>query len=101
MVSPKSTVSFEKMLLNFVLDEYPMQAMLKWLCAKLVEAEVEGKLSSEKSERTHERRGYRSGYRIRRFDTRMGTMYLMVPKIRNGGYIPFFGEARKHSEAAL
>ncbi len=28
-------------------------------------------------------------------------MYLMVPKIRNGGYIPFFVEARKRSEAAL
>ena len=25
----------------------------------------------------------------------------MVPKIRNGGYIPFFVEARKRSEAAL
>jgi hypothetical protein len=22
-------------------------------------------------------------------DTRMGTMYLMVPKVRQGGYIPF------------
>lgn len=31
----------------------------------------------------------------------MGTMYLMVPKIRNGGYIPFFVEAKKRSEAAL
>ena len=28
-------------------------------------------------------------------------MYLMVPKIRNGGYIPFFVEARKGSEVAL
>jgi transposase-like protein len=28
-------------------------------------------------------------------------MYLMVPKIRNGGYIPFFVEAKKRSEAAL
>jgi len=38
---------------------------------------------------------------VRRFDTRMGTMYLMVPKLRNGGYIPFFVEAKKRSEAAL
>jgi putative transposase len=28
-------------------------------------------------------------------------MYLMVPKLRNGGYIPFFVEAKKRSEAAL
>jgi len=31
--------------------------------------------------------------------SRMGTMYLMAPKIRNGGYIPVFVESRKRSEA--
>lgn len=31
----------------------------------------------------------------------MGTMYLMVPKVRQGGYIPFFVTKRKRSEAAL
>ena len=45
--------------------------------------------------------GYRSGYRPRRLDTRMGTMYLMVPKVRQGGYIPFFVTERKRSEAML
>ena len=28
-------------------------------------------------------------------------MYLMVPKVRSGGYIPFFVTERKRSEAAL
>ena len=96
-----STVSFEKMLMKFISEEDPMQSMLKWLCERLMEAEVESKLCAEKSERNKERQGYRSGYRVRRFDTRMGTMYLLVPKIRNGGYIPFFVEAKKRSEAAL
>ena len=76
MAYQNSTVSFEKMLMKFVLDEDPMQAMLKWLCERLMEAEVESKLCAEKSERSNERQGYRSGYRVRRFDTRMGTMYL-------------------------
>ncbi len=31
----------------------------------------------------------------------MGTTYLMVPKLRSRGYIPFFVTGRKHSEAAL
>ena len=31
----------------------------------------------------------------------MGTMYLMVTKVRQGGYIPFFITERKCSEAAL
>ena len=101
MAYQNSTVPFEKMLMKFVLDEEPLLSMLKWLCERLMEAEVEGKLGAEKSERSEERQGYRSGYRVRRFDTRMGTMYLMVPKIRNGGYIPFFVEAKKRSEAAL
>ena len=101
MAYQNSTVPFEKMLMKFVLDEEPMLSMLKWLCERLMEAEVEGKLGVEKSERSEDRQGYRSGYRVRRFDTRMGTMYLMVPKIRNGGYIPFFVEAKKRSEAAL
>ena len=72
-----STVSFEKMLMKFISEEDPMQSMLKWLCERLMEAEVESKLCAEKSERNKERQGYRSGYRVRRFDTRMGTMYLM------------------------
>ena len=101
MAYQNSTVPFEKMLMKFVLDEEPLLSMLKWLCERLMEAEIEGKLGAEKSERSEERQGYRSGYRVRRFDTRMGTMYLMVPKIRNGGYIPFFVEAKKRSEAAL
>lgn len=101
MAHQNSTVPFEKMLMKFVVDEDPMLAMLKWLCERLMEAEVEGKLGAEKSERSEGRQGYRSGYRVRRFDTRMGTMYLMVPKISNGGYIPFFVEAKKRSEAAL
>jgi putative transposase len=31
----------------------------------------------------------------------MGTIYLIVPKLRRRGYIPFFVVERKHSEAAL
>jgi putative transposase len=101
MAYPNSTLPFEKMLMKFVTEEDPMQAMLKWLCEKLMEAEVDAKLGVEKSERSTDRQGYRSGYRVRRFDTRMGTLYLMVPKLRNGGYIPFFVEAKKRSELAL
>ena len=55
----------------------------------------------EKSAHGRRRSGYRSGYRPRRLDTRMGTMYLMVPKVRQGGYIPFFVTERKRSEAML
>jgi putative transposase len=48
-----------------------------------------------------DRQSSRSGYRPRRLDTRAGTLYLLVPKVRKGGYIPFFVTERKRSEAAL
>ncbi len=44
---------------------------------------------------------YFSGYRVRKLNSRVGTMYLLVPKVRKGGYIPFFVTGRKRSEAAL
>jgi transposase-like protein len=31
----------------------------------------------------------------------MGTMYLTIPKLRKGGYVPFFVTAKKRSEQAL
>jgi putative transposase len=90
MVYSNSNQNFGEMLLQFITEEDPMLSMLKWLCEQLMEAEVTSKIKASKSERTDQRTGYRSGYRVRRFDTRMGTMYLFVPKLRNGGYIPFF-----------
>ena len=81
--------------------EDPMLAMLEWLCDQLMEVEFSAKLGAEKHERSENRSEYRAGFRPRRFDTRMGTIYLMVPKPRRGGYIPFFITEKKRSEAAL
>jgi len=66
-----------------------------------MEAEISSKIGADKSQHTSDLQSYRSGYRPRRFDTRMGTIYLLVPKVRQGGYIPFFVSNRKRSEAAL
>ena len=74
--------------------------MLECLCPRLMEAEVDQQLGAEKSQRTDERTGYRSGYRPRCLDTRMGTMYLMVPKDRQGSYIPFFVTERESPASA-
>ncbi len=101
MVYENNKRSMEEILLSFMSEQDPMQSMLQWLCEKLMEVEVASKVQANKSERTDERKGYRSGYRVRRFDTRMGTMYLFVPKLRQGGYIPFFVSEKSRSEAAL
>ena len=66
-----------------------------------MEIEVTHRTGAEKGIHAKSRTGYRCGYRIRRFDTRLGTVYLSVPKIRQGGYIPFFVTEKKRSEQAL
>lgn len=101
MAHPHSTGSLEKMLFQFLAAEDPMLSMLEWLCDQLMEAEFTERLGADKHERSQTRNEYRAGFRPRRFDTRMGTMYLMVPKPRKGGYIPFFVTERRRSEAAL
>ena len=101
MAHKKNTTNLTELLLQCVTQPDPMLSMLEWLCTELMEAEVDQQLGAVKSQRTDGRSGYRYGYRPRRLDTRMGTMYLMVPKVRQGGYIPFFVTERKRSEAML
>ena len=86
MTHKKNTTNLTELLLQCVTQPDPMLSMLEWLCTELMEAEVDQQLGAEKSQRTGGRSGYRSGYRPRRLDTRMGTMYLMMPKVRQGGY---------------
>ena len=101
MAHKKNNTNLTELLLQCVTQPDPMLSMLEWLCTQLMEAEVDQQLGAEKSQRPDVRIASRSGYRPRRLDTRMGTMYLMVPKVRQGGYIPFFVTERKRSEAAL
>ena len=44
---------------------------------------------------------YRNGYRDRTLDTRLGSLQLRIPKLRQGSYFPPFLERRKTSEKAL
>lgn len=101
MARKNHTTNLTELLLQCMAQPDPMLSMLGWLCSQLMEAEVSQQLGAEKSERSGSRNGYRCGYRPRRLDTRMGTMYLMVPKVRQGGHIPFFVTERKRNEAAL
>jgi transposase-like protein len=73
----------------------PMFHMLEWLCDQLMETEISSQISAEKHEQNRKRTTSRSGYCPRRLETRMSTIiYLKVPKVRNGGYIPFFSSPR-------
>jgi transposase-like protein len=95
------TKMFKEILTKFVVDEDPLLSMMKWMMEQLMKIESEMKVGAKKGEHNSDRKSYFSGYRPRRFDTRLGTVYLMIPKIRKGGYIPFFITERKRSEQAL
>ena len=101
MAQGKNITGLTDLLLKCMAEPDPMLSMLEWLCKQLMEAEVSGIVGAEKNAHNPSRSDYRCGYRPRRLDTRMGTMYLMVPKLRGRGYIPFFVTERKRGGAAL
>ena len=101
MAKKNDTRFFENKLLDFVAAKDPLLEMLQWVMDKFMEIEVARKTGAPKGSHSQGRTGYRCGYRVRRFDTRLGTVYLSVPKIRQGGYIPFFVTEKKRSEQAL
>ena len=67
----------------------------------LMEADVEGLVGAGRYERSGERTTWRNGHRDRVLDTRLGSLQLRIPKLRQGSYFPPFLEARKVSEKAL
>ncbi|MCR9070073.1 MAG: transposase, partial [Rhodobacteraceae bacterium] len=67
----------------------------------IMETDVEGIIGAGRHERSGERTTWRNGYRERALDTRLGTLNLRVPNLRQGSYFPGFLEARKTSEQAL
>ena len=67
----------------------------------LMETDVEGVIGAGRHERSGERTTYRNGYRDRTLDTRLGSLQLRIPKLRQGSYFPPFLEPRKTSEKAL
>jgi putative transposase len=70
------------------------------LSQALMEVEVSQHLGAERHERTAERSGQRNGYREREWDTRVGTIGLRVPRVRDGSYFPAMLEPRRRSEQA-
>ena len=78
-----------------------LRELLALVLDRAMELEVEQRAGAGRYERTGERQSYRNGSRPRRFDTRLGTIDLDVPKLRFGGYVPAFLERRSRSERAL
>ena len=67
----------------------------------LMELEVSQHIGAERHERTPDRTGQRNGYRDRSWDTRVGSIELKVPRVRDGSFYPVMLDPRKRAERAL
>jgi putative transposase len=74
---------------------------VRLLSQALMELEVTQHVGAERFERTEGRTGQRNGYRERQWDTRVGTVDLRVPRVRDGSFFPALLEPRKRAERAL
>jgi putative transposase len=74
---------------------------VKTLAESIMEMEVKEKVGAGLYERNGERTTYRNGYRERQWDTRVGTIPLEIPRIREGSYFPSLLEPRRRVERAL
>jgi transposase-like protein len=72
------------------------------LAEALMEAEVSELTGVPRGERAPDQRlTHRNGYRERRWDTRVGTIDLSIPRVRDGSYFPSLLEPRRRAERAL
>ena len=79
-----------------------MREMLKVFAEELMGAEADSICGAAYGQRSDERVNRRNGYRERELDTRVGTIPLAVPKLREGSYYPdWLLENRRRAERAL
>ena len=71
------------------------------LADAVMDAEVSAQIGAGYGERSEERTTRRNGYRPRRWDRRVGSIDLQIPKLRQGTYFPTLLEPRRRSERAL
>ena len=68
---------------------------------QVLQAQVTEHLRAQPYERTDERTGYRNGYREREMRTRVGTLELRVPRLRDGSFSTELFARYQRSERAL
>jgi transposase-like protein len=79
-----------------------LRELLALMVQQLMGAEADEICGAGFQERSEDRVNSRNGYRLRRWDTRLGTIDLPIPKLRQGTYFPgWLLEPRRRSEQAL
>ena len=78
-----------------------LRKLLEVTLNEFLKVEAAAQLRAEPNERTEERTDSRNGYRTKPLKTRIGTIYLDVPRFRNGSFESMIFDNYARSEAAL
>ena len=79
-----------------------LRAMVKDMAEALMSADADAVCGAGYGERTPERVNRRNGYRERDWDTRVGSIELALPKLREGSYFPdWLLQPRRRAEQAF
>lgn len=79
-----------------------LRQMLASFIQTMMSAEADAVCGADYGQRSDDRVNSRNGYRHRDFDTRVGTLDVAIPKLRQGSYFPdWLLERRKRAERAL
>jgi len=79
-----------------------LRSMVKAVVEVFMSAEASATCGAPYRQTSADRVNRRNGYRARRWDTRVGTIDLAIPKLRKGSYFPeWLLEPRRRAERAL
>ena len=79
-----------------------LRQMVQTFAETLMGAEADALCGAPYGQRSVERTNRRNGYRVRRWDTRVGSIDLKIPKLRAGSYFPdWLLDARTRAERAF
>ncbi len=79
-----------------------LREMVKAVVQVLMGAQADALCGADYGVRSQKRINQRNGYRSRAWDTRVGTVELAIPKLRQGSYFPdWLLEPRRRAERAL
>jgi putative transposase len=101
MASPTVALLEELRKLALELDPEFLRTALTRLLHELMEYEVQQQIGAGRYERSAERTNHRNGTRERDWQTRVGSIPLQIPRLRQGSYFPSFLEPRRRAEQAL
>lgn len=76
-------------------------SLVSTILNQVLSAQASEQAGAQPYERSDERRAYRNGYRERVMHTRVGTLLLTVPRLRNGEFSTELFQRYQRSEQAL